>query len=471
MNPSNSGTDQKGTIKKKIGDVEYLMIDRKRGIFQEISSSRLFLFDQHKDYSDDELQQLIQRFLGENSQNSHRQFEACYQKNESTSSNLQAIYNKIRQCKAWQNILVPDLLYEYKNSLVVRMPAPDDICDYQTIPHVAYNTALPIRTKILILDSLTGLIMTLRDSFPSALKRLGANCVHVNPKTGDVRVLLNRCIDSAADEQEFAEDEMFLEVHSPDGLSEQMIVRFLIYTAFVLIVRRNPFDCRAAMMQYPLLTKQAIRDINTGRFGFHASASGQNGAAEADSADKVWRSLPTFFRNVIQSELSSSGQVHHLTLKEWQMKIRMLRDSLIIVKNKNVLYDWDVDQSLMLLKCNGYLIPVYPRKAIYWYHLGLSYTNGENGVIAGIDADYNLKNNSTILWTTKKGSQINKGKAIKLRPGLVINISGQEIQVLAAGYRDVPSADDNDNASGILSVNTALIDEGILNILDHRDEN
>lgn len=435
-------------------------------LFQEIETSQYYVLQKHAGLSDEDLQAFVLQIVSEFNNNCHHTFKSNINNKSSLNRVINEIYESICKLKPWRDFILSDSLIRDKSSLASRCPVPHDICEYKTISSVAYNETLPIRTKILILDNLTNLIMELFRSIPSNLKRIGADCIYVNAQNGNVKVFLDRCLDIASKRYECGEDFTFLEICDINGLNEQSIVKFLVYTSFVLICKKNPFDVTNSIIHYPLLTKESVKDINSGQMGFLYSKAYCDNPIDAESVDKVWKLLPSFFRKSVSIVLDPNLALNdYQSLDKWQIQIRMLRDSIIFVQNKAILYDWNLHENLLLLKSNDYLIPVWPRKAIYWYHVGLSYNDGDNGVIGGIDAESKLKNSSNILWSIRKGNQIGKGKTIKLEPGMCINIGSQSINVISGS--DLHNR--TDRPSDIISVNDSLIDDDIRYLLDDWD--
>lgn len=447
--------------------VKYRLLDRVRGVFQKVGSSQCYILQEHENKSDDDLYELINQVISEYNRNCRRNIALNPRNDTSLNDGLKAVCDEIHKSKSWMNIILSECIIKTKSKIASLCPVPDNISEYKTISDIAYNEALSIRTKILALDNLTNMITTIYHSVPSKIKRIGANCIYVNPNDGNVIVILDRCLDINAYRSECSEDGLFLELSEKNGLTERMLVRFLAYTAFIVICRNNPYDVTAALKLYPLLTKPAARKINEGQMGFVFSTPNCDNPINSDNIEKVWKLLPSFFRASMCNELdNNSREDKHSSLKQWQIQIRMLRDSLIIVKNRPVLYDWDLQQNLLLLKCNEYLIPVWPRKAIYWYHVGLSYSDGENGIIGGIDADLRLKNNSNILWFSKKGIQISRGQSIKLEEGMIINVGSQTIKILAGKGLHGQNHRNIGIGSDVISVNESLIGDDIRYILE-----
>lgn len=449
-----------------IDGIKYRLIDKKKRLFQQINTSQNYIIQQHKAFSDEELKAFISKIVSEFNINCQRKFELNFKSFSSINTEIKKTYESIYKLKIWRDVILSDCLIRAKSSLASRCPVPTDIHTYKTISYVALNETLPIRTKILILDNLTNIIMEIFHSIPSHFIRLGADCIYINPINGGVKVFLDRCLDIDAKGYECNEDFTFLEVCDIKGLNEQTIVKFLVYTSFILICKKSPFDVTDSIIRYPLLTKESIKAINSGQMGFLYSKAHCDNPLEAESVDKVWKLLPSFFRKSVCAILDPNYNSNECqSLNKWQIQIRMLRDSIIFVQNKTILYDWNLQKNLLLLKCNEYLIPVWPRKAIYWYHVGLSYSDGDNGVIGGIDAELKLTNSSNILWSVRKGIQISKGKTIKLEPGMSITVGSQEVNVISGSdLHNITNCQ-----SDIISVNDDLIDDGIRYLLGDGD--
>lgn len=229
-----------------IDGIKYRLIDETRRLFQEIETSQYYILQKHTVLSDEDLQAFVLQIVSEFNNNCNHTYKSDIKKVSSINRVINGIYESTCKLKTWRDFILSDCLIRDKSALASRCPVPNDICEYKTISYVAYNETLPIRTKILILDNLTNLIMELFHSVPSHFKRIGVDCIYVNALNGNVKVFLDRCLDVDAERYECEEDFTFLEVCDINGLTEQSIVKFLVYTSFVLI-------CRKTLLMLPIL--------------------------------------------------------------------------------------------------------------------------------------------------------------------------------------------------------------------------
>ena len=88
---------------------------------------------------------------------------------------------------------------------------------------------------------------------------------------------------------------------------------------------------------------------------------------------------------------------------------------------------------LFLVTPDHYVIPVWPRKAIYWYHVGNDVDRSNNGVIAGINEDLEIVNRSDDEWVVSykdKERFLSKGRSIEAKDGEVITIFNKKFSVV-----------------------------------------
>lgn len=422
---------------------EFCFIDKNRRILRRLDTSECYILNIHSNISD------------EIKKNVHGYVEISKSKYKR---------NIIRWWK-WDKGIKDNL-----DTIVMLCHVPDNICDYVTLSEIMNVENISVRTKIIILNNVTDIVTTLYDCFTTNMKRIAADCIYVNPKDGSVLFMFERSLDQNINISNYEKDSFFLEISESNGLTEQMLIRFLAFVSFMFLCNRNPYDVPEYMALYPLLTTKASQIINNGEKGFILSETNIVYVND-ELCKKKWRYLPTYFRKVICSELNKGKDASQIMdLKQWQSQIRMLRDSLIIVKSKPVFYDWETQQSLLLIRCNDYLVPVWPRKAVYWYHISSSDINYDNPIVGGIDADMNLRNQSNFVWTyTRAGKRGNlySGQSVKLEAGLSIIIDNQEIKVLDGDDINGRKEKGGGLNSVILNTNSdKLIDEDIMRMLD-----
>ena len=81
-----------------------------------------------------------------------------------------------------------------------------------------------------------------------------------------------------------------------------------------------------------------------------------------------------------------------------------------------------------------YSIPIWPKKALYWYHVEVDPDDVETEVIAGINSDGFMENRSNMQWVIDNESRliiVNPGKSIKPDIGMDIEINNVHFKVVS----------------------------------------
>lgn len=202
----------------------------------------------------------------------------------------------------------------------------------------------------------------------------------------------------------------------------------------------NPYDGRDTLIQFPLLSATALNQINSGKYGFIFSGYwNQYSEHIGKEAYQRWRNIPSGLRSLLEAELNrKQGEGQYKTTDEWLAYMRMLRDCLVLENGQFRLCDPDVPSQVLFLQTGDYRIPVKPRKAVYWYHVGMPEDQFENGIVAGINADGYVENYSHIQWDISKPAaaiKLESRQSIKPEEGMRIDIGGKVLYVICGEIR------------------------------------
>jgi len=118
-----------------------------------------------------------------------------------------------------------------------------------------------------------------------------------------------------------------------------------------------------------------------------------------------------------------------------------MRDSLVYVNSQFKFCDPDVSNKVLFMVVDDFKIPVWPKKAVYWYHVDIPLYESQNGIVAGVtvrEGKYYLSNlsgnpwavtlNSVTEWVEPEQSiQIIEGMVIKLGDSKSIKVQSGEI--------------------------------------------
>ena len=124
--------------------------------------------------------------------------------------------------------------------------------------------------------------------------------------------------------------------------------------------------------------------------------------------------------------------------------MQKLRDCLVYVNGQFRFCDPDVSNKVLFMVIDDYKIPVWPKKAIYWYHVDVPISESRNGIIAGItakDGRYYLNNLSGNVWgATNKNTSfwIYPEREIEIVEGMTIQLENGKIIKIVNGLVDDP---------------------------------
>lgn len=265
--------------------------------------------------------------------------------------------------------------------------------------------------------------------------------IYVNTDNGDVYIWMEQWLSEIVDLSTGNDFGFSPEWYSRDEktVTEADFRFFMSYVIFRLLCNDDPFDGSETLLQFPLLTDEAIRSMRANKFGF-VLAKGSNYVSEyiGQGLWKKWRALPTFLRNEIEKNFTTGIEIleERTEIAQWLKVMRKLRDCLVYVNGQFRFCDPDVSNKVLFMVIDDYKIPVWPKKAIYWYHVDCTINESRNGIIAGVTSKegcYYLNNLSAIVWGAtlhntsfwiypEQEIEIVEGMTIQLENGKIIKI-------------------------------------------------
>ena len=273
--------------------------------------------------------------------------------------------------------------------------------------------------------------------------------IFVNTDNGDVYIWIEQWLSEIVDLSTVNDFGFSPEWYSRDNknVTESDFRFFLAYAIFRLLCNDEPFDGSETLLQFPLLTDEAIRLMRANKFGF-ALAKGRNYISEyiGQGLWKKWRALPTFLRNEIEKSFTTGIEIfdERTEIPQWLKVMRKLRDCLVYVNGQFRFCDPDVSNKVLFMVIDDYKIPVWPKKAIYWYHVDISINESRNGIIAGVtskDGRYYLNNLSGNVWGATLNNTsfwIHPEREIEIVEGMTIQLENGKIIKIVNGLVDDP---------------------------------
>lgn len=265
--------------------------------------------------------------------------------------------------------------------------------------------------------------------------------IFVNTDNGDVYIWIEQWLSEIVDLSTVNDFGFSPEWYSRDEktVTEADFRFFIAYVIFRLLCNDEPFDGSETLLEFPLLTDEAIRLIRANKFGFVLTKE-SNYVPEyiGQGLWKKWRALPTFFRNEIEKNFTTGIENldERTEIAQWLKAMQKLRDCIVYVNGQFKFCDPDISNRVLFILIDDYKIPVWSKKAIYWYHVDVPINESKNGIIAGVtskEGSYYLNNlsgnvwraslNNTSFWVYPEcETEIVEGMTIQLENGKIIKI-------------------------------------------------
>ena len=250
--------------------------------------------------------------------------------------------------------------------------------------------------------------------------------IFANIKTGDIKVVLE-------DPETEAVNNKSDKNAKGSGPLEKDYLRLAVYLTFRLLCIGDPFDGKQTLVEYPYLSQSALTRIHSGDYDILVKG-GINSFSDYIGKEVLnrWNALPKFFREQAQEILCNSSNMTDQYGKEWLVTIRKLRDCLVRVKGQYRFFDPSQPINLMFMEVGEYRVPIWPQKALYWYHAGVDIGQSRNGIVAGVNAEGNLENYSSLDWSATCGTAtqfISPEHTVKPELGMVIQVKETKIQI------------------------------------------
>ncbi len=298
-----------------------------------------------------------------------------------------------------------------------------------------------IYSRIMAATNLTEALNVIHGYIGKNILSIHPEGIYVNIENGDVYIWieqwLSECVDPSAVSDFGFSPEWY--TRNEKNVTEADLRFFLAYVIFRLLCNDDPFDGSETLLQFPLLTDEAMRLMRADKYGFVLSKN-NNCVSEyiGQGLWNKWRNLPTFLRNEIEKSFTTGieNPDERTEISQWVKVMQKLRDCLVYVNGQFRFCDPDVSNKVLFMVIDDYKIPVWPKKAIYWYHVDIPINESKNGIIAGVtskEGHYYLNNlsgnvwgatlNNTSFWIyPEREIEIVEGMTIQLENGKIIKI-------------------------------------------------
>lgn len=266
--------------------------------------------------------------------------------------------------------------------------------------------------------------------------------IFVNTTNGDVYIWIEQWLNVIAEPNTVTHfgfpPEWYL--RKEKAVTEADFRFFTAYVIFRLLCNDEPFDGSETLLQFPLLTDEAIRIMRAKKYGF-ILAKGINYVPVYMSQGlwKKWRSLPAFFRIEIEKSLTDGVEDPNKMpeISQWIKTMQKLRDCLVYVKGQFGFCDPDTSSKILFMVIDDYKIPVCSKKAIYCHHVDVSINESEDEIVAGVFSEegrHYLTNFSENVWRAILNNTsfwIYPEREIEIVEGLTVQLgNGKNIKIV-----------------------------------------
>ena len=378
-------------------------------------------------------------------------------------------FREIRGLKEFKNIIFPmdnpeqpDPRNDNRYCIFCDLPR-EFVQKYCVLGKAVGRADFTLHSRVVAALNIAEVMKTVNRYFSGMISCVTPAAFYINPENGDVRVFIEYLLYYDPARVDGGEDYLLCGSGSRT-LKEEDLVKFEAYTIFRLLCVDNPYDGRDTLIQIPLLSATALNQINSGKYGFIFSGYwNQYSEHIGKEAYQRWRNIPSGLRSLLEAELNrKQGEGQYKTTDEWLAYMRMLRDCLVLENGQFRLCDPDVPSQVLFLQTGDYRIPVKPRKAVYWYHVGMPEDQFENGIVAGINADGYVENYSHIQWDISKPAaaiKLESRQSIKPEEGMRIDIGGKVLYVICGGNSIQPAFDTGSLAEPLKLMEVQEVDQ------------
>lgn len=368
--------------------------------------------------------------------------------------------------RGFRNIIFPRILKqqtvleeEPKYFAFTEIPYSDT--NVQPLSHALAVNGFSIYSRIMAATNLAETLSVIHKYAGKNILSIHPEDIYVNSDNGDVYIYIEQWLNDIADSNEVHDfgfsPEWYL--REDKTATEADFRFFMAYVVFRLLCNDDPFDGSETLLQFPLLTDEAIRLIRAQKYGFVLS-KGNNGVSEyiGQGLLKKWRALPAFLRTELEKTFVTGIDVEdeRTEISQWIKVLQKMRDCLVFVNGQFRFCDPDVSNKVLFMVVDDFKIPVWPKKAIYWYHVDIPINETRNGIVAGVtsrDGQYYLNNLSGNVWGATLNNTsfwIYPEREIEIVEGMIIQLANKTIKIVN-GLVDDPKRTVNVTSQDILN--------------------
>ena len=249
---------------------------------------------------------------------------------------------------------------------------------YKKYVNVVFDSQFAINKRLLAIANILDALQALSKKFNNYFKHINNDAIYIDVESGDVKILLEKMISFQR------------------GRTEMSINADIAYIVFELLCMANPYDGKKTLEEIPLLTQKTKGIINSQIKEF-VFGDNENGISKYIGKEMLarWNALPLIIRNALEDNLDKNKSARIYDINEWIFTVRKSRDLLVFVNRSFRFCNPAEKNQILFFEIDKFLIPIWPRKAVYGYHVGdLDYSESRQ-VILGVNQEKNVVNHST----------------------------------------------------------------------------
>ena len=286
---------------------------------------------------------------------------------------------------------------------------------YKKFSNVVFEPGFAINLRLNVISNILDIMKALNERFNNFFHGIDANAIFVDPENGDVNILFEKMV--------LNQDENGDDINSD-----------LAYIIFELLCMASPYDGKQTLIEFPLLTIKTEKKINKSEKKFVFS-NNDNGISIYSGKDILarWNALPDIIRGMLEDNLDTDKLLNTYDINDWIRVIRKLRDLLVYVRGSFRFCNPSENKEINYFDVNGCLVPIWPRKALYGYHVGIADYRLSKKILLGVNQEgkvINKSSNNMILQLADIEYRIKPGDSFTPKCGMEIVINGSHIQII-----------------------------------------
>jgi len=249
---------------------------------------------------------------------------------------------------------------------------------YKKYTNVVFDSKFAINIRLLAIANILDVLQALSEKFNNYFKCIDNDAIYIDVESGDVKILLEKMISFQR------------------GRTEVSINADIAYIIFELLCMANPYDGKKTLEKIPLLTRKT-REIINSQIKEFVFGDNENGVSKYIGKEMLarWNALPLIIRNALEDNLDRSRTAIIYDINDWIFAVRKLRDLLVFVNRSFRFCNPAEKNQILFFEIDKFLVPIWPRKAVYGYHVGdLDYSKSRQ-VILGVNQEGKVVNHST----------------------------------------------------------------------------